>query len=69
MNELNWNLEGGGGGGGGRPARLWVNVLALGLCRAQQKCISDGVSTGGFGVHPIFIFFHTSISPPLYRLK
>lgn len=50
--------------GGRRPARLRVNVLALGLCRAQQKCVSDGVSTGGFGVHLIFIFSHTSITPP-----
>lgn len=39
-NELQCSLV------GGRPGGLWVNVLALGLCRAQQKCISDGVSTG-----------------------
>lgn len=33
-------------GPGGGAAGLRVNVLASGLCRAQQKCISDGVSTG-----------------------
>ena len=41
-----------------RPAGL--NVLALGLCRAQQKCISDGVSTGALEFTP---FPHSLIHP------